>query len=186
MLLKRSISSFSSHGHQHRVLAWACWSLALLLPLGVAVQGLNQPPAALLLKAGLDAAQGAALLSTRDGLRWGLWALTMLPVAGLSFALWQVGLCFSRFARAEYLTTPVVVHLRRFTAGLLAAGLLGLVLPTALSALLSTAAPPGQGSLVVSVGSQELIFLLLAALLWQIATVIARAVAIDEENRQFI
>lgn len=182
-------SSPSAHGlrsRRHRVFAWASWVLALLLPLGVVVQGLDQSPAALLLKAGLDVARGADLLSTRDGLRWGLWAMAMLPVACLSFALWQAGLCFARFARAEYLSTQVVVHLRRFTAGLLAAGLLGLTLPTALSLLLSTAAPPGQRSLVVSVGSQEVLFLLLAALLWQMASVIARAVAIDEENRQFV
>lgn len=167
---------------QHRLLAWACWTLALLLPLGVAVQGFSEVPAALLLKAGLD----ADVLSSRDGLRWGLWAMALLPVACLSFALCQAGLCFARFARADYLSISVVAHLRRFTAGLLAAGLLGLLLPTAMSALLSTAAPAGQRSLVVSVGSQEVLFLLFAALLWQIASVIARAVAIDEENRQFI
>jgi hypothetical protein len=143
----------------------------------VAVQGFSEVPAALLLKAGL----GADALSSRDGLRWGLWAMALLPVACLSFALWQAGLCFARFARADYLSIPVVALLRRFTAGLL-----GLVLPTAMSALLSTATPSGQRSLVVSVGSQEVLFLLFAALLWQIASVIARAVAIDEENRQFI
>ncbi|WP_332741052.1 hypothetical protein [Hydrogenophaga sp.] len=183
------VSSPSAHGlhsNRHRLFAWASWVLALLLPLGVAVQGFDQSPAALLLKAGLDVAQGADLLSTRAGFRWGLWAMVMLPAACLSFSLWQAGLCFARFARAEYLSTQVVVHLRRFTAGLLAAGLLGLTLPTALSLLLSTAAPPGQRSLVVSVGSQEALFLVLAALLWQMASVIAHAVAIDEENRQFV
>lgn len=181
-----SLSPHGVHSRQHRLFSWASWALALLLPLGVAVQGLDHAMPALLADSGTHIAQGAGLLSTRDGLYWLVWAVAMLPVACLSFALYQAGLCFARFARAEHLTTRVVAHLRRFTAGLLAASALGLVLPTALSLLLSAAAAQGQRSLVISVGSQEVIFLLLAALLWQIASVIARAVAIDEENRQFV
>jgi hypothetical protein len=182
-------SSTSAHGlrgGRHRLFAWVSWLLALLLPLVVAVQGFGHAPATQLLMQGLEAAQAAGDLSSAEGVRWGLWTLAMLPVVCLSFALWHAGLCFDRFARSEFLSTRVVVHLRNFTTGLLAAGLLGLLLPTALSLLLSSVSPSGQRSLVVSVGSQQVLMLLFAALLWQIATVIAKAVAIEEENRQFV
>jgi hypothetical protein len=119
-------------------------------------------------------------------LAWLLAALSLVPVSCMAFALWQAGECFVRFGRAEYFTLGVVRNLRRIAVGLVAAGIASALVPPMASLLLSTALPQGQRSLVVSVGSQELVLLVISALLWQITSVMERAVALAEENQQFV
>jgi len=52
--------------------------------------------------------------------------------------------------------------------------------------VLTSAVPAGPRALSLSLGSNELLTLLFAGMVWQIAAVMARAVALAEENAQFV
>jgi hypothetical protein len=52
--------------------------------------------------------------------------------------------------------------------------------------VLTLGAPAGQRALSLGLGSNELLTLLFAGMVWQIAAVMTRAVALAEENAQFV
>jgi hypothetical protein len=176
----------SKLGGKNAWIAWACKGLALALPATVAWQ-LLVVPAGVLLQAGGMAQLHAALAAPGGlALRWGMSILAMVPVACMAFALWQAAYCFARFARSEYFTLHVVRNLRRMSLGLLAAAVASILMRPLVSLWLSLGMPAGQRAVVFGFGSQDLVLLLMAALLWQITSVMERAVALSEENQQFI
>jgi hypothetical protein len=52
--------------------------------------------------------------------------------------------------------------------------------------VLTAGAPVGQRALALGFGSNELLTLLFAGMVWQIAAIMAKAVALAEENAQFV
>jgi len=52
--------------------------------------------------------------------------------------------------------------------------------------VLTLGAPAGQRALAMGLGSNELLTLLFAGMVWQISAVMAKAVALAEENAQFV
>ena len=77
-------------------------------------------------------------------------------------------------------------YLRGFAAGFFASVVTGFFVAMAISVVLTLGAPAGQRALAVGLGSNELITLLFAGMVWQIAAVMSRAVALAEENAQFV
>jgi hypothetical protein len=57
---------------------------------------------------------------------------------------------------------------------------------TLITVVLTAGAPAGQRALSLGFGSNELLTLLFAGMVWQIAAVMAKAVALAEENAQFV
>jgi hypothetical protein len=171
---------------RHRVLARLYWLIAVTLPLLALVFLLSQSVTQLVLRAGLDAllVDRAAPISA--------WQHAVLLAAGLlaplcmAYTLWQAGRCFAFFAEGQYFCGQAVASLRGLAAGMFTAGVVGVLLPTALGLLLSVGIAPGRRALVLSVGSQELMLLLFAAIVWQIAHVMRQAAALAEENAQFV
>jgi Protein of unknown function (DUF2975) len=170
-----------------RALAWFCLLLAAMLPLVSLVYISSHWPLALV------AALGDAALPNRDAV---LSAATssqlllagvvgMAPVALMSYAMTIAYRCFSGFARGEYFTRTAVRHLRGFARAMFGAAVACLIVPP-LVGLIITVGGPGQASLVVSLGSQHLVLLVFAAVVWQMASIMAKAVALAEENAQFV
>jgi hypothetical protein len=169
------------------VLAWACALLAMALPLAVAYHLLSTPVESLLLRAGvlLSASQTAALDIT-VGQKSLAALLGVLPVCCASYGLICAMRCFSGFSQAEYFSVRTVKYLRGFAAGIFASVVAGAVSATLITVVLTSGAPAGQRALSVGLGSNELLTLLFAGMVWQIAAVMARAVALAEENAQFV
>jgi hypothetical protein len=169
------------------VLAWACALLAVALPLAVAYHLLSTPVENLLLRAGLSlqAAQAAAM-DISLGQKCLAVLLGVLPVCCASYGLVCAMRCFSGFSQAEYFSLRTVKYLRGFAAGIFASVVMGVVTSMLITVVLTLGAPAGQRALSLGLGSNELLTLLFAGMVWQIAAVMARAVALAEENAQFV
>lgn len=169
-------------------LAWVCLALAIVLPL-MALYGLSTAsPDALLAQAGvqLSPRAGAEGVSVAPWQRVLAVAIGLLPVAGMAYGLVRAWQCFSGFACGAVFSLATVQHLRGLAGGLLAASVAGLLAPTLLGLLLSWGAVAGQHALVVSLGSQQLLTLLFAGIVWQIAHAMARASEIADDNAQIV
>lgn len=167
--------------------AWVCALLAAALPLAVFYQLVTSPTEGLLLRAGVHvSALQASLLEVELWQRMVVVALGMAPVCCASYGLVCAMRCFSGFSQAEYFSVRTVRYLRGFAAGIFASVVAGFLVSMLTSVLLTAGAPAGQRALAVSLGSNELLTLLFAGMVWQIAAVMARAVALAEENAQFV
>ncbi len=169
------------------VLAWACALLAVALPLAVAYHLLSTPVESLLLRAGVSlSVSQAATLDITLGQKCLAVLLGVLPVCCASYGLVCAMRCFSGFSQAEYFSLRTVKYLRGFAAGIFASVVMGVVSSTLITVVLTAGAPAGQRALALGFGSNELLTLLFAGMVWQIAAVMAKAVALAEENAQFV
>jgi len=109
-----------------------------------------------------------------------------VPVCCAAYGLVCAMRCFSGFSQAEYFSVRTVRYLRGFAAGVFASVVAGFLVSMLTSVLLTAGIPAGQRALAVSLGSNELLTLLFAGMVWQIAAVMAKAVAMAEENAQFV
>lgn len=167
--------------------AWACALLAVALPLAVLYQLVTTPTEGLLLRAGVSlTAVQLAMLDVELWQRIAAVLLGMLPVCCASYGLVCAMRCFSGFSQAEYFSLRTVRYLRGFAAGIFASVVAGFVVSVLITVLLTAGAPAGHKALALSLGSNELITLLFAGMVWQIAAVMAKAVALAEENAQFV
>ncbi len=167
--------------------AWACALLAVALPLAVLYQLVTTPTEGLLLRAGVSlSAVQAAMLDVELWQRMLATALGMLPVCCASYGLVCAMRCFSGFSQGEYFSLRTVQYLRGFAAGFFASVVTGFFAAMAASVVLTLGAPAGQRALAIGLGSNELLTLLFAGMVWQIAAVMAKAVALAEENAQFV
>lgn len=116
----------------------------------------------------------------------------VLAVLGTVSSLFQAyGLlcarrCFQSFARGQFFTLEVVKGLRGFAAGVFFAIISGTLLTPLISLIATMNAPAGEHTLTAGIGSEEVVRLLFAGILWQIAAVMMRAVNLAEENSQFV
>jgi Protein of unknown function (DUF2975) len=170
---------------RHLWVGWFFAVLAVALPVAVLMYGLSTPLAAQLQAAGLpmsiaQSAQAGGAMHVQ------LMLLALLPVAGLSYALWQAGRCSRAFARGQAFARDAVSSLRQCALGMLLAAVASLVLPSLSGLLLTWHLSAGPRSLVVSLNSQALILLAFAALVGQMASVLRQGAALAEENAQFV
>lgn len=166
-----------------RIMAWSCLLVALLLPLAVLGYWLVTPAPLLALNArvpvewlgefGLPHRLAAAVASH-------------LPLLVLAWGLWRLRRCFMGFAQGELFQPTSLRGFRDFSVALAAAALVGIPAQTLLGIVMSWGAPAGQKQLVVSVSSDMLLMLFLAAALAVIGWVLAEAAAIAEENASFV
>lgn len=162
----------------------ACVLLALVLPAVTAAYLINGWPNALTAAA---AATGVSLQLAAQA-PWRLMAagvLALLPVLAMALALLRASRCLRAFAGGQHFSLAAVRDLRGFAALVLLAGIACTLVPT-LVLLLLTWGQPGQASLALNFGSQHLLLLLFAAVTWQIARVLAKAVALAEEHAQIV
>lgn len=168
------------------VCASACPVLAVLLPAGVCVFWATA--SAETVAAGIDPARAATLFP--GGLA--PWqratgaALSLVPAGAMAWALLEARRCLLRFAAGAYFSRDSVHRLRGFARGLFWAALGGILVAPLTSLALTAANPPGTRALAVSVGSDQLLGLLTAGILWTIAGAMARAADLADENAQFV
>ncbi|WP_407528307.1 DUF2975 domain-containing protein [Methylobacterium oryzisoli] len=167
-----------------RAMAALCLALGAGVPLALAVYWLVAPTPAILAKAGLPSPEGGAVLGLP--LRLAALAVSLVPVAVLLRGLMHARACFRAFAAGRIFAAEAVESLRGFAVAVFGATLLQPVAGAALSVLLSWGGPSGRGALVVSVGSDTLLSLLFAGTVAVMALVLAEALALADENAQFV
>ncbi len=168
-----------------QVLAWFSIALAIVLPIAVGFSLLasaspdNVPAQLSAFGKGVDFASlpwyGVALVTM----------LALLPVLGMSRALWIASRCFRDFAAGHYFFRRNAQRLRALAGWLLTAAILGLI-ATPLISLIVSLGRGGPGSIAVSLNSQQLLMIVFTGLVWQISRIFAKAVALAEENAQFV
>jgi len=164
-------------------MVFLCQSMPLLLVGGLLFYWFATPAVKLLLSAGLSPVAADTIGS---GTRLAGFAISMVPLSVLIWGLLQAQRCFRAFAAARFLTAEPVAGLRGFALGLLISSLVNPFATAALSVLLSWRGPPGTRTLTFNVGSDTLLLILFAGTIAVIAWVLAEAVAIAEENAQFV
>jgi hypothetical protein len=169
-------------------LAVACLVLAIALP-AMTLYGLVTAPAEVWLTGlGVKSSPSAG----QPGWRITLWQSTlavlvgMLPVLCVAYGLLRARLCFRGFVRGESFSVGTVRHLRGLAAGMLASAAAALLSPALVSVLLTWGAPAGQHAFSVRVGTNEVLMLLFAGIVWQITHVMAQAVELAEEHAQIV
>jgi hypothetical protein len=113
-------------------------------------------------------------------------ALAMLPLSALVWGLLRARRCFSTFAEGQFFSMSAIGALRDFALAVFASALLKPISGGALSVLLSWSNPAGSRALQIGVDSDTLLAMLFAGMLAVIASVLTEAVAIVEENGQFV
>ncbi len=167
--------------------AWVCALLAVALPLAVLYQLVTTPTEGLLLRSGVSLSTlQVAMLDVELWQRVLAVVLGMVPVCCASYGLVCAMRCFSGFSQSEYFSLRNVRYLRGFAAGVFASVVTGFLVSMAISVVLTLGAPAGRRALAMGLGSNELLTLLFAGMVWQISAVMAKAVALAEENAQFV
>jgi hypothetical protein len=187
--MKSSPSAISPAGARlNALLALACLAMVMAIP-ALTLYGLcTTPPEIWLARLGGTSAFPAGQPGLQiAGWQSGLAVLAgMLPACAMAYGLFRARLCFLGFARGETFSLGTVRHLRGFAVGMFAAALGGLVSSPLVSMLLTLGAPPGKRSLGLTIGSSELLMLLFAGMVWQIAHVMTQAAALADEHAQIV
>jgi Protein of unknown function (DUF2975) len=133
---------------------------------------------------GLSPTQSAAPVTFIQ--RVAIAVVALLPVALIVYALLCAWRCFRSFARGEHFSLAVVSNLRRFAAGMFWSTVAALVTTPVLTYLITLGAGPDGHTVTVNFSSTQALTLLFAGIVWQVAAVMTRAVALAEENSQFV
>lgn len=164
-----------------RWFARLCRLLAVLLPVLVAWSVFARPIETLLPPLGSGA--GADL---HDAQRLLLRLLALLPVSGTAYGLWRAADCLGALARGDYFSETTARGLEGLGAGMLAAGVAGLLVAPLAGLIATWNAAPGGHALALSFDSNIVMTLLFGAIVWQVAAVLRRAIALAAENAQFV
>ena len=112
--------------------------------------------------------------------------ICLVPALLLSYGLLRVRRSLAAFARADFFAADVVGGLRGYAVATFWAALAGLVSVPVLSLALTFARPHGHRELSLDFSGAQILNLLAAAILWVIASAMARASHIARENEQFV
>lgn len=166
-----------------RSMALVCLATSALLTAAMAVYWATTPTAALFSHAGLPN------FPTHDidiATRLFAFAIALIPLGALVYGLLCMRRCFAAFARGDVFAPGPVRQLRLFAIAIAASALLKPFAGAALSVLLSMRGTTGMKTLAFNIGSDTLIALVFAGTVSVIAWVMSEALAIAEENRQFV
>lgn len=175
----------SRHREPHalsRMLATACLVLAWVLPLSVMGYLWISSDDTLAVAFGIVLNGQAPPASSWQ--RAALLLLGTLPAGCVAWGLMAARRCFLRFLQGEYFSTRVVQNLRGFSGGIFLSAVSSILLTPLLSVILTFGNHPA--ALAINIGSSQVLALLFAGMVWQIASVMTRAVGLAEENSQFV
>lgn len=113
-------------------------------------------------------------------------ALTGVQLAILLAALYCLWRMFDVFAADEPLSPRAAVWMRRAGGAFLFSVASGLLIRTGVIAALTMANPPGQRMIAISVGSPDLLAVLMAGVLLMVGHILTTAAEIQDDNRAFV
>jgi hypothetical protein len=167
-----------------RGMAWACLAALVVLPCAYVWYWVTTSAPDLAVQGNVSAtAVGASLLPWQ---RWTAAAVNAVPLLFLMVGLWNAKRCFDIFIAGDVFSAQAVARLRSF-AGWIAGAALGAIVATAATSILLTLNnPSGKRMLAISFGSDQVLALLLAGMVWVMAAVIGEGQALAEENQRFV
>ncbi len=166
-----------------RWMAHACLLASALCAVALAIYWFAAPQADLLAAAQISF---PALREVSFETRIAALAISMVPLAVLIWGLLNVRRCFVLFSQGRIFTAEVVDGFRRFSLALLMSALLKPFAGAALTALLSWGGPTGTRMVAIHLGSDTLFSLLFAGAMMVVVWVMSEAIAIADENAQFV
>ncbi len=166
-----------------RLMATGCLVSSWLLAAAMLVYWATTPAPAVFSQAGLAGDPAAEI---DFSVRMLAFAVSMLPLGALIYGLLSARRCFNAFAAGQIFCREPIRRLKGFAMGIAASALLKPFAGAALSLLLSLHRPAGAKVLMLNIGSDTLIALIFAGTIAAIAWVMAEALDIADENRQFI
>lgn len=166
-----------------RMMAATCLATAALLSIAMAVYWAITPTPALFSHAGLP---NFPTYDIDIATRIFAFILAMIPLGALAWGLLCAHHCFTAFARGEVFAPAPIRQLRLLAIAVAASALLKPFTGAALSVLLSMRGSAGVKTLAFNIGSDTLIALIFAGTVAVIAWVMSEALAIAEENQQFV
>jgi len=113
-------------------------------------------------------------------------AVSLVQVAALLFALWNMSRLFGNFRAGRIIAPQTAQRLFRTGQGLVAAALLSILADPVQTVLLSWNLGPGQRQLSVSLSLPDVLFLVAGGLLVLVGYAMREAVALQDENRGFV
>lgn len=179
-------SVFESYSMQ-RTSAWlarACLVLVIVLPLLVVAYWFVADASMLAVRANL--LPSAIQKPLQDWQRVVGALLTMIPVVLMVRGLWEARMCFMQFAVGHVFTAQAVQRLRSFAAWISASSLGSILINPLLSVLLTLNNAPNTRHLAIGIGTDQILSLLFATMVWVMASVIAQGQALAEENSSFV
>jgi hypothetical protein len=167
-----------------RVLATICLILMALMPIIPVAYWVLTDTGILAVQANLtpEAIQGE--LSIWQRVVAGL--LTEIPLAIFLVGLWQVRRCFEQFSAGRFFSSSAVRSLSLFAGLTMASVAASVVTTTLVSMVLTLQNPAGSRSLTVSFGSDQVLLLFFAGMVWLMASIIHQGQMLAEENASFI
>jgi Protein of unknown function (DUF2975) len=179
-------SAFERHSMQgiSTWLARACLFFIVALPLLVLYYWAVADTGLLAVHANMLPALVQAPLQDWQRLAGGL--ITCIPVALMMRGLWEAHLCFKQFTAGRVFTTQAVQRLRSFAGWIMASSLASILIGPAISVALTLNNPPGSQHVAIGIGTNHVLTLLFAAVVWVMAAVISQGQALAEENSSFV
>ena len=113
-------------------------------------------------------------------------AASSLSLAASLYMLWQIWSLFGAYERGQVLTKAAVLRMRGVAIGMLALALAQPLSMTLIGLALTMDNPAGHRALVVGLSWNDYLTLLFGLVMLAIASVMAEAVAIADENAGFV
>ena len=166
-----------------RLMAAGCLATSGLLAAAMFFYWATTPTQALFTQAGIPMVPALEIdLSTR-AMAFGI---SMIPLGMLICGLQSARRCFDAFAAGQIFSREPIRRLKVFSIAVAASALLKPFAGAALSVLLSFNNPAGAKAVTLNIGSDMLIALIFAGTVAVIAWVMAEALDIADENKQFV
>ena len=167
----------------HR-LALGAQGLAWLIPPLVVAPFLLLDAATLPVSAGLGVwFQSLAWTSAQRGLAAGV---ALLPALAVMLALFALARICREYASGHLFSNAVLSAYRRLGAALIATTCLHWLQPTLLGLALSLTVPPGERLLTIGVSSDDLLLVLVTAVVFLLASVMQVAQRVQSENDEIV
>lgn len=179
-------SAFDRHSMQRisGLLATACLVLIVALPILVLYYWAVADAAVLAIHAQMLPAVIQAPVQDWQRLAGAL--VTCIPVALMMRGLWEARLCFKQFAAGQVFTKQAVQRLRGFAGWIMASSLASILIEPVISVVLTFNNAAGNRQVAIGVGTDHVLTLLFAAVVWVMAAVIAQGQVLAEENSSFV
>lgn len=112
--------------------------------------------------------------------------VTLIPLSIVLYGLYHLRALFALYYQTMFFTKANVRHLRTFSISLFTYALLNPVITTLASVVLTMSNPPGQRSLIISVGSNQAAVAFIAAIFMIIAFIMVEGQKLADENAEII
>lgn len=167
--------------------ARGCWALAVGVPVGVvAMWSFGSWPLLALVRLIPPDILGDMPPQVQIWQRVVGASICLVPALLLSYGLLRARRSLAAFVRGDFFAAEVVTGLRDYAAATFWAAIASLIATPVLSVAITLANAPGHKELSLDFSGAQVLNLLGAAIMWVIASAMARAAKIARENEQFV